>query len=82
MPDGRSASPPVKEREFTAAATFIAAPDLDCPLGSRITLPDSTWLVLAVAQQTPAPIGTDASGWHEQQRRGAGSNSRLASRQR
>lgn len=61
MLDGRSASPPVREREFTAAATFIAAPDHDCPLGSRITLPDGTRLVLAVAQQTPAPIGTSNS---------------------
>ncbi|MET9660905.1 hypothetical protein [Streptomyces sp. NPDC006510] len=55
MLDGRSASPPVKARGFTATAAFIAAPDLDCPLGSRITLPDGTWLVLAVGQQTPAP---------------------------
>jgi hypothetical protein len=30
-----------------------------------LELPDGTWLVLAIAQQTPAPIGTDASGWHE-----------------
>ncbi|GAA3122240.1 minor capsid protein [Streptomyces rectiviolaceus] len=30
-----------------------------------LELPDGTWLVLAVAQQTPAPIGTDASGRHE-----------------
>ena len=30
-----------------------------------LELPDGTWLVLAVAQQTPAPLGTDASGRHE-----------------
>ncbi|MFJ8334575.1 minor capsid protein [Streptomyces sp. NPDC094437] len=30
-----------------------------------LELPDGTWLVLAVAQQTPAPLGTDASGQHE-----------------
>lgn len=30
-----------------------------------LELPDGTWLVLAVAQQAPAPIGTDGSGRHE-----------------
>ncbi|MFJ1708574.1 minor capsid protein [Kitasatospora sp. NPDC088346] len=30
-----------------------------------IELPGGTWLVLCVAQQTPSPIGIDATGRHE-----------------
>ncbi|WP_399088024.1 minor capsid protein [Streptomyces sp. BBFR2] len=30
-----------------------------------IALPDGTWLVLCVAQQSPAPLGTDERGRHE-----------------
>ncbi|MEU3712907.1 minor capsid protein [Streptomyces catenulae] len=30
-----------------------------------IELPDGTWLVLCVAQQTPAPLDTDERGRHE-----------------
>ncbi|MDT0423521.1 hypothetical protein [Streptomyces evansiae] len=53
-------------REFTAAATFIAAPDLDCPLGSRITLPDGrTATALTLARHTapglPVPACTEVS---------------------
>ncbi|MFD7288959.1 hypothetical protein [Streptomyces sp. NPDC059863] len=56
-PDGRG---------FTAAATFIAAPDLDCPLGSRITLPDGrTATALTLARHTapglPVPACTEVS---------------------
>ncbi|MFD4659341.1 minor capsid protein [Kitasatospora sp. NPDC058444] len=30
-----------------------------------IELPDGLWLVLCIAQQTPAPLGVDAAGRHE-----------------
>ncbi|MFF1790749.1 minor capsid protein [Kitasatospora sp. NPDC058243] len=30
-----------------------------------IALPDGTWLILAVALQTPTPLGTDGNGRHE-----------------
>jgi hypothetical protein len=40
-------------REVTAAATFIAGPDIDCPPGSRITLHDGrTATALTVAHHT------------------------------
>ncbi|MEW2573648.1 hypothetical protein [Streptomyces sp. NPDC047070] len=53
-------------RDVTAAATLIAAPDLDCPLGSRITLPDGrTATAVAVAHHTapglPVPACTEVT---------------------
>ncbi|WP_370420335.1 minor capsid protein [Streptomyces sp. QH1-20] len=30
-----------------------------------MALPDGTWLILAAARSTPAPMGTDSSGRHE-----------------
>lgn len=53
-------------REVTAAATFIAAPDLDCPPGSRVTMPDGrTATALTVARHTapglPVPACTEVS---------------------
>ncbi|MEU9606389.1 hypothetical protein [Streptomyces sp. NPDC048057] len=53
-------------REVSAAATFIAAPDLDCPPGSRVTLPDGrTATALTVARHTapglPVPACTEVS---------------------
>ncbi|UUN29427.1 minor capsid protein [Streptomyces sp. FIT100] len=30
-----------------------------------VELPDGTWLILAAARGTPAPLGPDSSGWHE-----------------
>lgn len=53
-------------REFTAAATFIAAPDLDCPLGSRITLPDgriatATTVARHTAPGLPVPACTEVT---------------------
>ncbi|MGW0838223.1 hypothetical protein [Streptomyces prunicolor] len=53
-------------RKVTATATFIAAPDLDCPPGSRVTLPDGrTATALTVAQYTapglPVPACTEVS---------------------
>ncbi|GAA3122264.1 hypothetical protein ACFQ0X_06230 [Streptomyces rectiviolaceus] len=51
-------------REFTTAATFIAAPDLDCPLGSRITLPDgrtATTVARHTAPGLPVPACTEVT---------------------
>jgi hypothetical protein len=53
-------------RQVTPAATFIAAPDLGCPLGSRITLPDGrTATAITVARHTapglPVPACTEVS---------------------
>ncbi|MFD9813714.1 hypothetical protein [Streptomyces sp. NPDC059080] len=53
-------------REVLATATVIAAPDLYCPPGSRITLSDGrTTTALAVAHHTapglPVPANTEVS---------------------
>ncbi|MEU3710490.1 hypothetical protein [Streptomyces catenulae] len=53
-------------REVLATATVIAAPDLHCPPGSRITLPDGrTTTALTVAHHTapglPVPANTEVS---------------------
>jgi hypothetical protein len=32
---------------------------------ASVALPDGTWLILAAAQQTTTPLGTDANGRHE-----------------
>ncbi len=40
-------------REVTSTAQVIAAPDLDCPAGSRLTLPTGrTTTALSVARHT------------------------------
>ncbi|WP_107396492.1 hypothetical protein [Streptomyces acidiscabies] len=53
-------------RKVTAAATFIAAPELVCPPGSRVTLPDGrTATAISVARHTapglPVPACTEVS---------------------
>ncbi|WP_432110788.1 hypothetical protein [Streptomyces sp. YPW6] len=53
-------------REVLAAATFIAGPDVDCPPGSRVTLPDGrNATALTVARHTapglPVPACTEVS---------------------
>ncbi|MGC9541600.1 hypothetical protein [Streptomyces sp. UG1] len=53
-------------RDVTATATFIAGPELDCPPGSRVTLPDGrTTTALTVAHHTapdlPVPACTEVS---------------------
>ncbi len=53
-------------REVLAAATFIADPNIDCPPGSRVTLPDGcTATALTVARHTapglPVPACTEVS---------------------
>ncbi|MFF4701249.1 hypothetical protein [Streptomyces chattanoogensis] len=53
-------------REVLTATTVIAAPDLNCPPGSRITLPDGrTTTALTVARHTspglPVPANTVVS---------------------
>ena len=53
-------------RKVTATATFIAAPDLDCPPGSRVTLPDGrAATALTVARHTapglPVPACMEVS---------------------
>ncbi|AVH58383.1 MULTISPECIES: hypothetical protein [Streptomyces] len=52
--------------EVTSTAQIIAAPDLNCPTGSRITLPDGrTTTALTVAHHTapglPVPASTEVS---------------------
>ncbi|MEU2393975.1 hypothetical protein [Streptomyces sp. NPDC007369] len=53
-------------REVTGAATFIAAPDIVCPPGSRVTLPDGrTATALTITRHTapglPVPACTEVS---------------------
>ncbi|MEF3114489.1 hypothetical protein [Streptomyces chrestomyceticus] len=53
-------------RQVTASATVIAGPTLDCPPGSRITLPDGrTTTALTVARHTapglPVPACTEVT---------------------
>lgn len=42
-------------RELIRAATFIAAPDINCPPGSRITLPDGQPATAITVTQHTAP---------------------------
>ncbi|MFI6055506.1 hypothetical protein ACIBCO_36150 [Streptomyces violascens] len=42
-------------RELIRAATFIAAPDISCPPGSRITLPDGRSTTAITVTQHTAP---------------------------
>ncbi|WP_242640839.1 hypothetical protein [Streptomyces kasugaensis] len=53
-------------RQVVASATFVAGPMLDCPPGSRVTLPDGrTTTALTVAHHTapglPVPACTEVS---------------------
>lgn len=53
-------------REVTSTAQIIAAPDLDCPAESRITLPDGrTTKAISIARHTapglPVPACTEVS---------------------
>ncbi|MFZ3569277.1 hypothetical protein ACNYS0_20205 [Streptomyces sp. BH034] len=53
-------------REVTSTATVIARPDLDCPAGSRVTLPNGrTTTALHIASHTapglPVPASTEVS---------------------
>ncbi|MFE1770271.1 hypothetical protein [Streptomyces sp. NPDC059008] len=53
-------------RQVTASATFIAGPLLDCPPGSRITLPDGRTITaittaLHTAPGLPIPANTEVS---------------------
>lgn len=42
-------------RDITRAATFIAAPDIACPVGSRIVLPDGRSTTAITVTQHTAP---------------------------